>query len=136
MKEGGRVGRDRPGCAPPAVARSVVIWSALALCAGMLGPVLVAGTAAAAPNGGARVALGGELPKVPSDVSRLGAVPGSRVLHLQVSLVGQDPTGLTQEVAAVSTPGSPLYHHYLTAAQFAASYGPSTAEVNRQPRVP
>jgi hypothetical protein len=113
------------------VARSIVIWSALALCAGALGPVLVASTAAAAPNRVARVALGGDLPKIPSDVSRLGSVPGSRVLHLEVSLAGQDPTGLTEDVAAVSTPGSPLYHHYLTSAQFAAIYGPSPAEVQQ-----
>ncbi len=121
--------RDHPGSA-----RSAVIWSALALCAGALGPVLVAGTAAAAPNGVARVArvaLQGDLPKIPSDVSRLGAVPGSQILHLDVSLVGQDPTGLTEEVAAVSTPGSPLYHRYLTSAQFAATYGPSPAEVQQ-----
>jgi hypothetical protein len=113
------------------VTRSVVLRSALALCTGALGPVLVVSTAAAAPNRVARVALGGDLPKVPSDVSRLGAVPGSRVLHLEVSLAGQDPTALTEDVAAVSTPGSPLYHHYLTSAQFAATYGPSPAEVQQ-----
>jgi hypothetical protein len=125
------VRRDHPGSPPSVISRSVVLWSALALCAGVLGPVLVAGQVAAAPNGVARVALGGAPPKIPSDVSRLGAVPGSRVLHLEVSLLGQDPSGLTQEIAAVSTPGSPSYHHYLTSSQFAASYGPSAAEVNQ-----
>ena len=44
-------------------------------------------------------------------------------------LAGQNPAGLAQAVAAVSTPGSPDYRHYLTAAQFAAAYGPSPAEV-------
>jgi hypothetical protein len=109
----------------------------VALCAGALVPLLVAGPlaaagpAAAAPNSVARVVLQGELPKVPSDVSRLGAVPGSQTLHLDVSLAGRDPAGLTEEVAAVSTPGSPSYHHYLSSAQFAATYGPSPAEVQR-----
>ena len=73
----------------------------------------------------------GELPKLPSDASRLGAVPGSQTLHLDVSLAGQNPAGLSEEVAAVSTPGSPSYHHYLTSAQFAAAYGPSPAEVQQ-----
>jgi subtilase family serine protease len=46
-------------------------------------------------------------------------------------LAGQDPTGLTQAVAAVSTPSSPEYHHYLTPAQFAATYGPSPSTVSQ-----
>jgi hypothetical protein len=104
---------------------------ALALCLGALGPLLVAAAAAAAPAGVARVALQGEIPKVPSDVTRLGAVPGSQTVHMDVSLAGQDPSGLTAEVAAVSTPGSPSYHHYLTSTQFAAAYGPSPAEVEQ-----
>ena len=77
------------------------------------------------------MALQGEVPKLPSDVARLGAVPGSQVLHLDVTLAGQDPAGLGEEVAAVSTPGSPSYHHYLTSAQYAADYGPSAAEVQQ-----
>ena len=114
-----------------AVARSALTRCAVAVSAGLLGPLLVAGTAAAAPNGAARVELRGEVPKIPAGVTKLGAVPGSQVLHIDVSLAGQDPTGLAQEVAAVSTPGSPTYHDYLTATQFAAAYGPSTAEVQQ-----
>ena len=51
------------------------------------------------------------------------------MLDLDVVLAGQDPDGLAQAVAAVSTPGSPDYRHYLSAAQYAAQYGPSAAEV-------
>jgi subtilase family serine protease len=36
---------------------------------------------------------------------------------------------LAQAVSAVSTPGSPEYHHYLSASQFAAEFGPSASEV-------
>ena len=79
----------------------------------------------------AKVALSGEVPKVPSDVTRLGPVPATQVLRVDVGLAGQDPTGLATEVAAVSTPGSPEYRHYLTSAQFAAAYGPSAAEVQQ-----
>jgi hypothetical protein len=121
----------RSAVARTGVKRSVVLRCAVALCAGTLGPLVIAGAAAAAPNGVARVALLGELPKIPAGVTRLGAVPGSQTLHIDVSLAGQDPTGLTEEVAAVSTPGSPSYHHYLTASQYAAAYGPSPAEVQQ-----
>ncbi len=76
-----------------------------------------------------RVTLRGELPQVPSDVTRLGPVPGDQTLKLDVGLAGQDPTGLAAAVTAVSTPGSPEYRHYLTPAQFAAAFGPSAAEV-------
>ena len=105
----------------------------MTLSAGVLGPLLVvgAGSAGAAPNAVSRVVLGGELPKLPADVTRLGAVPGSQVLHIDVTLAGQNPAGLSEEVAAVSTPGSPSYHHYLTSAQYAADYGPGAAEVQQ-----
>lgn len=35
--------------------------------------------------------------------------------------------GLSAYAQAVSTPGSPLYHQYLTPAQIAANFGPSPA---------
>jgi hypothetical protein len=87
-----------------------------------------AASSAGSPPLVARVTLPDELAKIPSDVARLGAVPGLQTLHLVVTLAGQDPTGLADEVAAVSTPGSPDYRHYLTAGQYAAAYGPSPAE--------
>ena len=96
-----------------------------------LTPLAVGGTAGAATPAGATVTLGGELPAVPAGVTRLGAEPGSRILHLTVGLAGQDPAGLAAEVAAVSTPGSPGYHHYLTSAEYAAAYGPDAAEVQQ-----
>ena len=51
------------------------------------------------------------------------------MLDLDVVLAGQDPAGLAQAVAAVSTPGSPDYRHYLTSAQYAAAFGPTATEV-------
>src|SRR5208282_447882 len=68
-------------------------------------------------------------PHIPADAARLGSAPSGQVLSLEIALAGQDPDGLQQAVAAVSTPGSPDYRHYLTAAQYASEYGPSAAEV-------
>ncbi len=103
-----------------------LVLGAALLSAGTLVP---AAPAIAAPM--SKVALHGNLPKIPSDVTRMGALTSSRSLHLLVSLVGQDPSGLNEEVAAVSTPGSALYHHYLTTSQFAAAYGPAPEEVQQ-----
>jgi hypothetical protein len=69
------------------------------------------------------------VPHVPAGSTQYGAPPGGQTLHLDVVLAGQDPGGLSQAVAALSTPGSPDYRHYLTAAQYAEQYGPTPAEV-------
>jgi len=82
----------------------------------------------------AKVAMSGEVPKLPANTTKTGPLAPNTSVHALVSLVGQDPTGLTQAVAAVSTPGSPDYHHYLTSAQYAASYGPAPAGVQQVAR--
>ena len=97
--------------------------------AGALAPLLASGPAAAQPQ--ERVTLGQAAPPIPAGALRFGAAPPAQVLHLDVALAGQNPTGLAQAVAAVSTPGSPDYRQYLTSAQFAAEYGPSPAEVSQ-----
>jgi subtilase family serine protease len=57
-----------------------------------------------------------------------GVAPGTR-LHLTVALKPRDPAALAGFVRAVSTPGSSVYHAYLSPAQFADRFGASTAEV-------
>ncbi len=108
----------------------------VALMAAALGAVALGAGALAAPGADAsapapesRVVLPQAVPPVPAGAARLGSAPSGQVLTLDVALAGQDPTGLEQAVAAVSTPGSPDYRHYLTAAQYAAEFGPSPAEV-------
>ena len=111
--------------------------SVLGACMIMFGVVSAPAALASAPGASplaplaplAKVALPGTVPRIPSGVSRLGAVPASQMLHLTVALASQNPAGLAHEVAAVSTPGSADFRHYLSAAQFNASYGPSAAEV-------
>ncbi len=104
------------------VALLVAALGAASLSAGALAPP---GAGAAAPA----VVLPQAAPHIPADAARLGSAPSGQVLSLDIALAGQDPTGLQQAVAAVSTPGSPDYRHYLTAAQYASEYGPSAAEV-------
>ncbi len=107
---------------------------AVGLCAGALGPAVFAGVGGLGSSGAAaalqpKVSLPQAAPALPAGTAHLGAAPSGQVLDLDVVLAGQDPAGLTQAVADVSTPGSPEYHHYLTPAQFAAAYGPAPSTV-------
>ncbi len=115
-------------------------FSGAAFCAATLGvgalialtlpSIATVGAATPSPTSlSAKVTVPGDVPKIPSGAIRLGPVPKSQVIRLDVGLAGQNPTGLAAEVAAVSTPGSPDYRHYLTPAQFAAAFGPSAGEV-------
>ncbi len=109
------------------VALGVLIVGGTALVPGIAGASSSSSKSSAIPAG--RFALPQAVPALPSDVAHLGAAPASQVLQVDVALAGQNPAGLAQAVAAVSTPGSPDYRHYITPSQFAADYGPSAAEV-------
>jgi hypothetical protein len=54
--------------------------------------------------------------------------PGTRVA-LQVYFRPTNEPGLGALAAAISTPGNPLYHHFVTVPQFAARFGPSEVQV-------
>ncbi|EQD52187.1 secreted protein containing Peptidase S53, propeptide domain protein, partial [mine drainage metagenome] len=53
-------------------------------------------------------------------------VPPDLAMNVLVGLAGSDPSGLAARVAAAYTPGSTLYHDYLTPADVAAQFGAST----------
>jgi Pro-kumamolisin, activation domain/IPT/TIG domain len=108
--------------------------AAAVLLLGVLVPAAFIGVPAAAggvagPAMPGHIVLAQAAPVLPAGSTRLGSAPASDVLDLDVALAGQNPSGLAQAVAAVSTPGSPDYRHYLTGAQYAADYGPSAGEV-------
>ena len=52
-----------------------------------------------------------------------GAAAATTTLTPTVFYAGQDPAGMTAYVRAVYTPSNPLYHHYLTPAQYQARFG-------------
>jgi subtilase family serine protease len=60
----------------------------------------------------------------------LGPTDGSASLTADVSLKPRDQSALDAFVHAVSTPGSPQYHHFLAAGQFASTFGPATAVID------
>ncbi|MFZ1995975.1 MAG: protease pro-enzyme activation domain-containing protein, partial [Solirubrobacteraceae bacterium] len=71
----------------------------------------------------------GRAPVVPAGATARGRLAGSSVINASVALRPRDPAGLAAFAQAVSTPGSSLYHHYLSVAQFAQRFAPGAVEV-------
>jgi Pro-kumamolisin, activation domain/Putative Ig domain/Bacterial Ig-like domain (group 3) len=110
----------------------------VAVLAGLLFGVLPASTAVAMPAGGAARSAAaltpaqvrvGSAPRRPGRSKVVGALAGSTRLPITVTLKPRDPAGLASYAAEVSTPGSPLYHRYLTVAQFRNRFGPTPQDI-------
>ncbi len=86
-----------------------------------------AGTVAGATA--ASVRLAGPTPVLPAGASVLGPSDGSASIAADLSLKPRDPVALSAFVAAVSTPGSPEYRHFLAPGQFLASFGPTEGTI-------
>jgi subtilase family serine protease len=85
-----------------------------------LAAILVGGPAAMARTPRLRVGFAVRLPLG----ARVGAaLPASRRLALTVALAPQDPAALQAFATAISTPGSPEFHQYLTVSEFAQRFG-------------
>jgi subtilase family serine protease len=55
--------------------------------------------------------------------------PAGGVVHATVALAPRDPAALAAYASAVTTPGSPFYHRYLTVAQFVRRFGPGAGKI-------
>jgi Pro-kumamolisin, activation domain/MBG domain (YGX type) len=84
---------------------------------------------AASAAGSGREKLPGHQGLVPPGATLVGPAPTSTSLPLTVTLKPRDPSALAAEVQAVSDPGSPEYHHFLTPAAFDQAYGPTPATI-------
>ena len=71
----------------------------------------------------------GRAPTVPAGATAQGALAQSAVIDASVALSPRDPSAVAAYAQAVSTPGSSVYHHYLTVAQFAQRFGPTASQV-------
>jgi DNA-binding beta-propeller fold protein YncE len=71
----------------------------------------------------------GNAPAVPPEEHFLGIAPTSTPLEIEVALQPRDPAALSAFATAVSTPGNPLYQHFLARGQFAATFGPTPAAI-------
>jgi hypothetical protein len=88
--------------------------------------IMTVSSAEAVPPSAVRV---GAAPHRPPRTRVLGALPASAPIHINVTLRPRDPAGLASYAAAVSTPGSPLYHRFLTVGQFRQRFGPGAGQI-------
>src|SRR5947209_15045782 len=100
----------------------------MATVAGTPGPAASA-VAAVPPGSGPSVRVAGPPPTLPAGSAVVGPSDASAPLTVDVALRPPDPASLTAFVAGVSTPGSPRYHHYLAAGQFASTFGPAPSTI-------
>lgn len=98
----------------------------------LLAAAVPAAYAASAQPHPARTALAGDvLPGLATHAVRTGQVAAGHRISVAVSLKARNDKALATFVAQVSNPRSSTYGHYLTKAQFAATYGRSSAEVKQ-----
>jgi subtilase family serine protease len=89
----------------------------------------------AAAAAAALIAATGTAPALAARSSRAfaahstGALPSSQRMRVTIVLKARDTAGLARYAREVSTPGSSIYHDYLTPAEFAARFGASAAVV-------
>jgi hypothetical protein len=86
-------------------------------------------TSNAVAAGAGREKLPGHQGLVPPGATLVGPAPASTALPLTVTLKPRDAEALAAEVQAVSDPGSPEYHRFLTPSQFAQEFGPTPATI-------
>jgi hypothetical protein len=107
-----------------------VISAAGLLLAGAAPAVAAAGRdARAVGSGPARWSPVFARPAVSAGSRPVGPLPGSAVLSGAVALKPRDPAALAAYAAAVTTPSSPLYEHYLGTGRFGAWLGPSRSVI-------
>ena len=63
------------------------------------------------------------------NLTPLGRLTATNQLRLALDLPLRNAAGLTNLLAAIYNPASPQYHHYLTPKEFAARFGPTSADV-------
>ena len=71
----------------------------------------------------------GAAPRYPSGARSVGALSASTKVPILVTLSPRDPAALARYAAAVSQPGSSLYRHFLTVAQFRARFAPTNQQI-------
>ncbi len=107
--------------------RVAAIAAAAVVSVGMAGGM--AGPGASGASAGPRVDVINAVPAWAVHGARRGDAAPSRTVSLRVYLSMRNAGAAAAQVQALNDPKSPSFHHYLSAAQFRASYAPSNASV-------
>ncbi len=90
---------------------------------------LAAIAAGASASWAASPARIGSAPPLPGGTKVVGTLPSATQLNVTVALVPRDPAALQTFAEQVSTPGSSVYHQYVTPAEFAQRFGATPAAI-------
>jgi subtilase family serine protease len=105
--------------------RRWLLRSVLAL-ATLVPPVMFGVGAASAAS--SRVDVGSAA-RLPASARSLGTLSPKTKLHLTIAFQPRNAAQMTSMATAVSTPGSPLFRHYLSVPQFAQRFGASDQQI-------
>jgi subtilase family serine protease len=111
------------------------MWRRRVAAAAALPAVAALAVGALAGPGPARAAAGSTRPLIGTHPAwataraARGATPAATTVPARVYLAGRDPARLAAYAQAVSTPGNADYHHYLTAQQQNAAFGPVSTQL-------
>lgn len=103
----------------------------LALAAVLVAGSLVAMHFVARADQDARVALSGQNVPLVQRARLVRAADANQVLHLSIGLRPRNSADLDSLLRALYTPGSPQYHHYLTPADFAQLFAPTSEQIQQ-----
>lgn len=103
-------------------------WRFIADLAAVVGATLFL-AAGELPLGAAAIqTLPGSVPEAVSHLQPVERLPESHRLNLVIALPLRNQAKLENVIHSLYDPGSPAYHHYLTAAQFAEQFGPAETD--------
>lgn len=105
------------------------VAAVLTLCVPALGFQDLSAAAAARASVSSHLETVMRAPALIARSTDLGHVDRDATIQGAVGLEPRDARALTQFIAAVTTRGSALFHHYLRPGQFAARFGPSVATI-------
>jgi subtilase family serine protease len=93
------------------------------------GIALVIPTSASATPSHTRANVAGSHPSWAKPANRAAAVRADKAVHARIYLAPRSKAALAAAATAVSTPGSASYHHFITPAQYDATYAATKAQV-------
>jgi subtilase family serine protease len=111
--------------------RTLAAWAGASV---LLGTTAVAADASARTvahankEGSAAVRVGAR-PQAPAGARTVGELAGTKSLHITIALKPRDPAALQSYATAVATPGSSVFRHYLSVAEFRSRFAPTDAQI-------
>jgi subtilase family serine protease len=97
--------------------------------AALTGSFVTATVASASASAASPAAISGTVPAWATASADRGQVASGTSVDSTVYLAGQDQAGMASYAAAVSTPGNPSYHRYLSTAAFQSTFGTTSAQL-------